>query len=206
MTATANDVLMGTSVPTLKMGKKHVPQGTMRGGRIVGEPQSYQVRDFKTQELKFYPKSGDPIMGLWVDVQTDERDPSIDGDTGARRMYVEKKRQLDAVRDAVRAVGAPGLAAGGELWMAWTGEEQVPNAVDPALTWEAQYKPPAVPVPGTAPTTATAPPVPTQQPAPIATATTTPAAPNALAGLTPEQLQALAALAPQPAAQAAPPF
>lgn len=215
----ANDVLMGGG------GAKSAnldQQGVFVGGRIVATPKAYQVREYDPNTPgggapKFFP-SGDPIMGIVVDVQTDQRDDSEDN--GVRRLYLEKKRQLDAVRDAVRTTGAPGLSIGGELYIAWTGYAQDgKNPVNPPKSYQASYKTPAVAIPGGAPAGAApavqapTPAVPPQQfqhaAQQVPAAAVAPAAAAALGNLTPEQAQQLLALAGQQGAQTAqtaPPF
>lgn len=218
----ANDLLNQGRGTGLKMGKSHAQMGQMLGGRIVADPSTYHVREYDKNNpgngpLKYFP-SGDPIYGLTVDVQTNERDASIEDDDGVRRMFIEKKRQLNAVRDAVRASGANGLAVGGTLYMAWIGEEDS-TAASPAMLWAAQYTPPTVGIPGappqqppaqtyqqSAPATAPyVPPAPVQaapvQPAPVAQppAVDQPAAAAvaALGNLDPAQIQQLLAMAAQ---------
>lgn len=193
----ANDLLNQTGKGVgLKMGKNHAAQGQMLGGKIVSDPQTYHVREYDKNNpgngpLKYFP-SGDPIYGLTVDVQTTERDPSIEDDDGVRRMFIEKKRQLNAVRDAVRQAGASGLAVGGDLYMAWTGEESG-QGTNPAMLWAAQYTPPAIGIPGPTPPAqqlATTPAAPSAPEVPAATAA-------ALGNLDPAQIQALLAMAGQ---------
>jgi len=138
----ANDILMGGGgYPTLKLDQLRV----WVGGTIVSKPTTRQETEFGTGKPKTYPKSGDPIMGILVDVQTDQRTDTEDD--GIRRLYVEGKRLKDAIRDGILAVGAPGLEIGGALWVAWTGTEQGQGAT-PAKTYESRYRMPSTPVPG----------------------------------------------------------
>lgn len=145
---TGNDVLMGSGGAR---GASFDTVGDRVGGRIVGKPTSYQVREYSptpgTQgPLKFFP-SGDPIMGLYVDVQTDRREDA--DDDGVRRLWLEKPRQIRAVRDAVRAANADGVEVGATLHLTYTGTEPG-KGTEPAKTWHADYTPPrqVVPVPG----------------------------------------------------------
>lgn len=150
---TGNDVLMGGG------GARSASFdgiGDRIGGRIVSKPTSYQVREYSATPgtqgaLKFFP-SGDPIMGLYVDVQTTLRADSEDD--GVRRLYLEKQRQIKAVREAVRAIGADGVEIGGTLYLTWTGTEPG-KGNEPAKTWAAEYTPPRtiVPIPGGSPNT-----------------------------------------------------
>ena len=96
-----SDVLMGgSSVPTL--GFAYV--GSTVGGSIVAPPRTYHTRAYNPEgvgkgDLQFFP-SGDPIYGVHIDVRASE--PS-DDDDGVRRLYVEKRRMKEAVRDAMIA-------------------------------------------------------------------------------------------------------
>jgi hypothetical protein len=138
----ANDVLMGGGgYPTAKLDKLRV----WVGGKIVTKPTTRQETEFGTGKPKTFPKSGDPIFGLLVDVQTDERTDA--DDDGIRRLYVEGRRLKEAVRNAVTAAGASGLMPGGQLFVAWVGEEKGQGAT-PAKVYEARYYPPTTPVPG----------------------------------------------------------
>lgn len=199
---TGNDVLMGggSGVPTLPLGKKHQTAGERRGGRIVAGPESYHVakpgKPGEDRVPQFYP-SGDPILGVWVDVQTDQRDLSIEGDTGVRRVYIEGSLKADAywsrrkaVVEAVKGADAKGLDIGGELYLTWTREVDT-GAPSAALDWRATYVRPgnaALGVTDTQPAQAAPAPV---QPTPVASAQ--PAATAALANLTPQQIQQLLA-------------
>ncbi|GAB2457752.1 hypothetical protein [Xylanimonas ulmi] len=140
-TPNANDVLMGGGgVPSAKFANP----GDSISGRITAPPQAYQVRDYDKNnpgagELKFYP-SGDPIMAIYVDVQTDLRDPSIEDDDGTRRVYIEGRYIKEDVRNAVRAAGAPGLEVGGVLTLAFTHRED-PADKRSRKFWQARYVP-----------------------------------------------------------------
>jgi|GEM_PF-759812 len=140
-TPSANDVLMGGGGA---LTAKFTNPGDMIGGRIVAEPRVYQEREYDPRNPgngapKFYPKSGDPIMSVSVDVQTDLRDPSDPDDDGVRRIYIEGKRLKDAVRDAVRNAGADGLHVGDELHVAFTGLGQAENGMNAPKLYAAKY-------------------------------------------------------------------
>lgn len=141
----ANDVLMGGArVPTAKFDSP----GIVVGGRIVAPPKAHQEREYDRNNPgqgrpKTFP-SGDPIYGLTIDVQTDQRDPSIADDTGVRRIYVEGKRMKEAVRNAVQAAGAPKLEIGGTLEVVFTGYGQAASeGVNAPKEYQARYTPPA---------------------------------------------------------------
>jgi hypothetical protein len=115
----ANDILMGVGgPPALKLDQ----QGVEVGGRIVSKPTARQEHEFGHPENKKVFPSGDPIMGILVDVQTNQRDASIDDDDGVRRLYVEGKRLKAAVREAVQTSDAPGLEVDGELYVTFIGK------------------------------------------------------------------------------------
>ncbi|NMF29615.1 hypothetical protein [Cellulosimicrobium aquatile] len=140
-TPNANDVLMGGGgAPTAKFAN---PGDSIRG-RIVAPPQAYQERDYVKDkpgggDLKFYP-SGDPIMSVYVDVQTDLHDPSIEDDDGTRRVYIEGRYLKADVRNAVRAAGASGLEVGGTLELTFTHRED-PDDKRSRKFWQAKYVP-----------------------------------------------------------------
>lgn len=142
----ANDVLMGGArVPTAKFDQP----GHIIGGRIVAPPKAHQEREYDRTNpgmgaLKVFP-SGDPIYGLTIDVQTQLRDPSVEDDTGVRRIYVEGKRLKEAVRNAVQQSGAAKLEVGGTLEVAFTGfGEAAGVGVNPPKEYQARYSAPSV--------------------------------------------------------------
>ena len=115
-TRSANDILMGGGGSP---AWKFEGPGVRKVARIVKPPQSKQEREYVKDQPgagkpKFFP-SGDPIMGVTVEVQTNERDPQDQDDDGKRTFYIEGKRLKEAVREAVKAAGGPGLEVGGTL-------------------------------------------------------------------------------------------
>lgn len=140
----ANSILMGGGgAPTAKF---EFP-GTTIGGRIVGPPKAFQERDYNrvTKRSDGAPKvfpSGDPIMGITVDVQTTGLAKVDADDTGVRRVYIQGKRLKDAVRDGIRSAGAPGLEVGGELHVTYTGDGEPAGAgVSPPKLYSVRYVP-----------------------------------------------------------------
>jgi len=137
----ANAVLMGGGGPK---GWKFENPGDTRVGTIAERPEAKQERDYDPNnpgggKPKFYP-SGDPIMGIHVVVQTDERDPSIEDDDGRRTFYIEGRYIKEAVRNAVRAAGAPGLEIGGQLRVTFTHRED-PMDRRSRKYWDVKYTP-----------------------------------------------------------------
>lgn len=202
-----NDFLMGggSGNPAWKFDEP----GTTRTGTVISL-KARQERDYDPKNPgqgapKFFP-SGDPIMGVLVDVKTDERDPSIDGDDGKRTFYVEGRYLKEAVREAVLAGGARGLEPGGRITVTFTHRED-PMDKRSRKFWQVQYVSAAQAQIMTPPTSAPA--APAAAPAAAPPSQPTPAAAAALGNLTPEQIQALIAAQQQaqPAtAGATPPF
>lgn len=220
---TAAQALMGhTKAPaptSLPKGKLHQPANTETGGRIVGGPESYHAskqdgRDAQGNVVykKLYFPSGDPIWGVHVDLQTALRETRTDGqpDTGVRRLYIEGSDKdglaywslRKAVQEACKAVGAPGLELGGELYVMWVGEVNT-GAPSPAVDWRARYVRPGNVALGVVPQAA-------QQAysAPVAHIPQQAAAPAAAPQMTPEQVAAYNAwqASQQAAPVPAPPF
>jgi len=140
-TYNANDVLMGGGgAPTAKFPEP----GDTLDGTIVAPPQVYQERDYDPNnpgggKPKTYP-SGDPIMAVYVDVQTAQRDPSILEDDGVRRFYIEGRYLKGDVRDAIRKTGATGLEVGGRLRVTFTQRED-PMDKRSRKYWQVEYTP-----------------------------------------------------------------
>jgi hypothetical protein len=116
--------------------------GVRKVARITKPPQSKQEREYDPRnpgggKPKFFP-SGDPIMGVTVEVQTDERDPQDYEDDGKRTFYIEGKRLKEAVREAVRAAGASGLEVGGTLDVTLTHYDE-PNDRKSGRNWQITY-------------------------------------------------------------------
>ncbi len=137
----ANDILMGGGGPT---AWKFEEPGTTRTGVVAAPPIARQEREYDKQNpgggaLKFFP-SGDPIMGIVVEVNTDER--SNPDDDGKRTFYIEGRYIKEAVRNAVRASGAQKLEVGGRLTVKFTHRED-PMDKRSRKYWEVTYAPAA---------------------------------------------------------------
>lgn len=196
-----NQILMGGGgAPAWKFEDP----GTTRTGTIASPPVARQEREYDKDNpgggaLKFFP-SGDPIMGIVVEVQTTERDPSNADDKGLRTFYVEGRYIKEAVRNAVRAAGASGLEVGGQLTVTFTHRED-PMDKRSRKYWEVSYVPagnaalmgeeqaaPATPAPAPAPA-APAPAPAAPAPAPQAAAPAAAPDPAALAAFQAWQAQ-----------------
>jgi hypothetical protein len=137
-TQDANDLLMGGGAPTAKFPTP----GTVVKGTILREPEARQQRDFKTK-LPDTWKDGSPKMMVVVQLQTDDRDPSINDDDGIRQLYIDRKELKRAVADAVRAAGANGLHTGGRLAVKYTADGEPIDGNNPPKLFAAMYEPPA---------------------------------------------------------------
>lgn len=158
--------LMGNTdpdwAPAMKTGPKHTPAGIWQGGKIVAFGES-QETDNKG-EGKLFP-SGDQIMQVWVNVQTDLGDDDDDGirrifldgidrkkDKAGEETYCSRKR---AGRLAVIEAKAPDIEIDGELYLRWV-EQRETGAPSLATHWEAIYRRPSQAT-GQAPASTTAP-------------------------------------------------
>lgn len=140
-TRSANDVLMGGGgAPSWNFPEP----GVRKVAKIVKPPTTRQETEYDQRnphtpgKPKFFP-SGDPIMMVMVEVQTDERDYATDQeDDGRRTFYIQGRRLRDAVRDAVRAGGADGLEVGGILDVALDSYD-VPGDRKSGRNWTITY-------------------------------------------------------------------
>lgn len=184
-----NAILMGGGgAPTWKFDT----EGVRKVGTVTAPPEARQEREYDPNNPgggapKFFP-SGDPIMGILVEVQTDERDPSREGDDGRRTFYIEGRRLKDAVKAGIRAAGAPGLEVGGVLDVTLT-RYDVPGDRRSGRNWQVVYTPAG----NAALMTDQAQAAPQQAPAPQAVPPVQQQAAPAAAPATPEALAAFAA-------------
>lgn len=200
-----NDFLMGGGGgnPAWKFDEP----GTTHSGTVISL-KAKQEREYDKQNpgggaLKFFP-SGDPIMGVLVDVRTDERDPAIDSDDGKRTFYIEGRYLKEAVREGVLAAGAKGLEPGGRITVTFTHRED-PMDKRSRKFWQVQYVSAAQAQIMTPPASTPAPAAPfnlgqvaqqaVAQPAPAPAPQVQPNTPAAaaLGNLTPDQIAALLA-------------
>jgi len=139
----ANAVLMGAGgAPAASFPNP----GDTWEGKLVSPPIARQEQDYDPNnpgagKPKVFP-SGDPIMGVLVDIATNMRDASIENDDGTRRLYIEGRYLKAAVRDAVRVAGASGLEVGGHLKITFTHRED-PADKRSRKFWQVTYTPAA---------------------------------------------------------------
>ena len=107
MTDDALEFLMSAGVPSAKFPTP----GTIVKGRIRGYEKAQQ------RDIDGNPKcwdDGSPMWQVIFTLETSERDPEVDDDDGARKLYA-KAQMLAAIRDAVRKTHHEGGLVGGEL-------------------------------------------------------------------------------------------
>lgn len=110
-------------------------------GMVLGPPVKRVQTDFNTGEVKTY-KDGTPRYQYVVEIQTELRDPNNPQDDGVRALFL-KWHSLNAVRQAITAVGAKGLRRGGVLTLQFTGTEPPPGGRgNPVKLYSASYIPP----------------------------------------------------------------
>lgn len=134
-----------------KFAQFHQPGATVAGTITEISDQKHATKwnpDPKAKrEHDFWP-SGDPVMEVWVTVQTNERDPQDPEDTGLRTIVVTVNQkaggQLAAIMDACDAVGAQTPLPGGFLALTFTQfDPESKNPQNPRKMYAAQYQPPA---------------------------------------------------------------
>jgi hypothetical protein len=120
------------SFPTIKT--RHV-------GVVVDKRQAQQTTP--DGALKTFD-NGDPMMQVIITLQTEVRDPAIDGDDGTRRLFA-KGNMIAAIRDAVKEAN-PGdataiLNIGDQLAIEYTGDgEQKKRGFSPPKLYRAWVK------------------------------------------------------------------
>ena len=116
-------------------------------GFISQQPEMQQQTDFDTGDPKVW-SDGRPRMQVKVILQTEERDPQDEEDSGERAVYIRGNMQK-AVAGAIRQVKATGLEIGGKLQIRYIGNDPAKRAgLNGAKRYEARYRIPdrAVPV------------------------------------------------------------
>lgn len=131
---------------------KFLQPGATVGGIITEISDQKQATKFNRdpkakRELDYWP-SGDPVMEVWITLQTQERDPQDPEDTGLRVLVVTVNQkaggQLASIMDACEAVGAETPLPGGFLAQTFTGfDPNSENAQNPRKLYAANYQPPA---------------------------------------------------------------
>lgn len=135
--------LMGApKVPSFKFDQ---PGATVMGTVVFRETRVQTVyrdpRLPKAPEVIATWPSGDPKYQLVVHLQTQLRDPMVEGDTGLRAIYIKGRLFEQAVRDAVKVTGAPGIQVGGYLSVRFSHEDMTSTAAIKPKVYAVQYQP-----------------------------------------------------------------
>lgn len=138
-TRSADDILMGGGAPTCSFPEI----GTMWRGQVLGK-EAQQQRDITTGKPKFYD-DGNPMMQVVITLQTEVRDPAIEGDDGERRLFV-RGAMLAAIKKAVKDVGAKTVEVGGTLAVQYTHDGEKKPGLNPPKQFTAAYKAPVAAV------------------------------------------------------------
>ena len=131
----ANEFLMGAGVPAAKF--------ETIGAMVTGFITAADVRDqtdFQTGDVLFW-KDGSPRKQLVITLETEDRDPDVEFDDGARRIYA-KGNMLNAIRAVAKPHG--GIEVGGKLRVKYVRDgEQKQRGFNPPKEYQAWYAPPA---------------------------------------------------------------
>lgn len=129
-------------------------RGVIRGGVVTDEPVVSPLTEMGTGKPRVW-KDGRTREQLVVTLRCDgsrggardERNPQNPHDDGKRRLYI-KSYMVPAVREALQEAGSPGIRVGGELYVAWVGEEpSKTRGFSDARLWKARYVPPTTAIP-----------------------------------------------------------
>ena len=111
--------------------------GTTVKGTVL-KAEVTQQTDFDSGEPKFWD-DGKPMLQIVLTIQTDERDPDIVNDEGERRIFV-KGQMLQALRSALRAVGARDITPGDTIAVQYTGDGEAKRGMNPPKLYAVQVK------------------------------------------------------------------
>ena len=89
-------------------------------------------------------KAGKEMTDWVITLDTDEREATIEGDDGQRRIFAGWRMQM-AIKDAFRQAKATGSFVGGTLAVQYKEDGEKFPGLNPAKVYVAQYKAPAAP-------------------------------------------------------------
>jgi len=134
-----NELLMQGGIPSAKFAIK----GAQLRGSVTALPSTRPITVMGTQEVKRF-SNGDPMMQVVVQVQTEERDPTIEGDDGVRATYI-RYQNIARLREAIRRAGAKGLEVGGYLTQTYVSDTMPTGGVPYGIKLhDFTYSPPNV--------------------------------------------------------------
>lgn len=139
-TRSVDDLLMGGGgAPAAKFPTV----GTTWKGTITDKTMSQQT-DMVTGKPKTYD-DGNPMMQVVLTIQTDQRDATIEGDDGTRRLFI-KGAMLAAVKKAIKDADAPTAEVGGTIAIKYTHDGEGKPGLNPPKQYIAQYAAPVAAV------------------------------------------------------------
>lgn len=114
--------------------------GAVVKGAIVSAEMAQQ-RDFMTGKPKFWD-DGNPCTQILIVLQTDERSPDIDDDTGLRMLYVKKPGGMLKAIHAALGKNKLSQSIGGILAVKYTGDGTPPSkGMSPPKLYAAKFTP-----------------------------------------------------------------
>lgn len=133
-----NDLLMGGGIPSAKFAIK----GASIRGVVAAPPVTRPQTDMATKEPKRFV-NGDVMQQVVIRLQTEERDPAIEGDDGQRATYI-KGGSIKRLRETIRKAGAKGLEVGGYFTQTYVSDEMPTGGLPQgAKVYEFSYIPPS---------------------------------------------------------------
>lgn len=138
MTRSIEDALAG-GAPVAKFPTV----GAKIKGTVLDAVEQQDV-DFDTKEGKVWKNTGEPMMVWVITLATDQRDDTVVGDDGQRRLFA-KSKMWQAIRAAHKEAGG-GKFVGGELGVAYSGDGERDGNKNPPKLYVAKFTPGAASV------------------------------------------------------------
>ncbi len=137
-----NDFLMGAGGPP-SVSWKGAAVGTVVSGTVAAPPEKVQQIDMDTNKPMYWDDGNPRYQGVVKLARATRNgqpmvDPTNLEDDGTRRLFF-KGQLRDVIRDAVLAVGAPGLEVGGTLTVTFLQKEPIPNSKFDRNVYSAAY-------------------------------------------------------------------
>ena len=117
--------------------------GTSVTGTITEPPVQQQQTEIGTGKPLTWD-DGKPRMQLVITMQTDLRDPEIEGDTGMRRLFVTgtKVSEGGGMKGAFQRAGVRELPVGGTLKVTYTHDGKAQKGFSAPKQYEVEFTPP----------------------------------------------------------------